>query len=272
MERYEKLFIKYEGDDMELKLPDLAADEVVHVLAVHDESIFHAYDGKRVTWIERVWSITKGRARRECEYTFAVLQKLVLQIMEEMNVVAVRKMAQRCYRYMDAYRYGLSPKLAEYAVNKYTSHRCIPATVEKALEDEVLISILAAEKLAAREAAAAAVVQDAAEVAVAVAHAVSHPLHADMPDGIAPFAAYTVVNGVASTPHTRYSRSNTICEQCNKGESDERPFERCERCNLVYRRTCLEPQPQPYGSYLFLCDAIECRTELEELLGHPIIQ
>ena len=95
--------------------------------------------------------------------------------MEEMNVVAVRKMTQRCYRYIDAYRYGLSPKLAEYAVNKYTSHRCIPATVEKALEDEVLISMLAAEKLAAREAAAAAVVQDAAEVAVAVAHAVAPP-------------------------------------------------------------------------------------------------
>ena len=118
-------------------------------------------------------------------------------------------------------------------------------------------------------------VQDAAEVAVAVAHTRSRAPFAcryGMPGGIAPFAAYTVVNGVASTPHTRYSRSNTICEQCNKGESDERPFERCQRCNLVYHRTCLEPQPQPYGSYLFLCYAIECRTELEELLGHSIIQ
>ena len=240
------------------------------VASAGHESIFFPKFHCELNFIERVWSVAKGRARRECDYTFDALQELVPRIMEEIDVVSVRKMAQRCYRYMDAYRYGLSPKLAEYAVSKYTSHRCIPATVEKALEDEELISMLAAEKLAAREAAAAAVVQDAAELAVAVAHAVAHPLHADVPDGVVPFTAYTVVNGVASTPHTRYSRSNTICEQCNKGESDERPFERCERCNLVYHRTCLEPQPQPFGSYLFLCDDIGCRNELEGLLGRPI--
>ena len=95
-------------------------------------------------------------------------------------------MAQRCYRYMDACRYGLSPKLAEYAVIKYTSHRCIPSTVAQALDDEELISMLAAEKLAASEVAAAVAVQGAAEAAVAVAHAIAHPLHADMPEGKVP--------------------------------------------------------------------------------------
>ena len=114
------------------------------------ESIFFPKFHCELNFIERVWSIAKGRARRECEYTFAALQKLVPQIMEEMAVVAVRKMAQLFYRYMDAYRYGLSPKLAEYAVNKYTSHRCIPATVEKALEDEVLISMLELSRMLPR--------------------------------------------------------------------------------------------------------------------------
>jgi hypothetical protein len=42
--------------------------------------------------------------------------EIVPIIMQEIDVRSVRRMAQRCYRYMDAYRHGMSPKLAEFAV------------------------------------------------------------------------------------------------------------------------------------------------------------
>ena len=45
-----------------------------------------------------------------------------------------------------------SPKLAEFAVKKYTSHRCIPVNVEMELMDDELVRMRAAERAAAETA------------------------------------------------------------------------------------------------------------------------
>ncbi len=219
-----------------------------------------------LNFFERVWAMTKARAREECDYSFAALRKLVPKIMEQVDVKSVRRMAQRCYRYMDAYRHGLSPALAEYAVRKYTSHRMIPAAVDRELN-----AMLERERETMAAAAVAERVQTNAEIEAAVQEAADNPIPADIADGVEPHTEYIIVHNVQSTPHTRFSHSNTQCEQCNEEESEERKFEHCERCNYVYHRTCLEPQPQPYGPYLFLCGYEGCKDELEERLGRPVV-
>jgi hypothetical protein len=231
-----------------------------------------------LNFIERVWSMAKGRVRRECDYSFEALYALVPVIMQEVDIKSVWRMAQRCYRHMDCYRHGLSPLLANYAVKKYTSHRCIPAGVDNAVQDAKLIKMLAAEKAAAALAEKAAVVQaDAeeafadAEEAVADAYAADTPIPADVPEGGgAPCTGYyVVIPGLESTDHTRFSNSNTVCTVCDQEESEARPLERCERCNIVYHRKCLEPLPQPYGICLLLCGYPGCKEELDALLSDP---
>jgi hypothetical protein len=62
---YEKLFIKYSGPEMEPTEPVLPPGKKIHVLVVHDESIFHSNDGKRVVWVEEEGRVIrpKGKGR-----------------------------------------------------------------------------------------------------------------------------------------------------------------------------------------------------------------
>jgi len=110
------------------------------------------------------------------------------------------------------------------------------------LMDDELIRMRAAEQAAAEAAHQLLVAQDVAELRVAVADAAANPIPADVPEGVEPFSMY--IAGAASTTRTQFTHSNTACEQCDEAESDTRKFERCERCNIVYHRTCLQPQIQ----------------------------
>jgi len=47
----------------------------------------------------------------------------------KISVDNIRRYFNHCWRYMDAYRKGLSLERANYAVKKYTSHRRIPAHI-----------------------------------------------------------------------------------------------------------------------------------------------
>lgn len=41
----------FEGEDMNIRIdPDLSSEESLHVLVTHDESLFHANDGRRSGW------------------------------------------------------------------------------------------------------------------------------------------------------------------------------------------------------------------------------
>ncbi|CAB4474979.1 unnamed protein product [Rhizophagus irregularis] len=47
---YEKLMSRYEGENMDRILPDLAEGEKEHILVTHDECIFYSNDGQRGVW------------------------------------------------------------------------------------------------------------------------------------------------------------------------------------------------------------------------------
>ena len=99
-------------------------------------------------------------------------------------------------------------------------------------------------------------------------------VHAEVPEGVTPCSVYTVIAGGVSTDRTRYSISNIKCEQCEKKATIKRPFEHCERCNIVYHRSCLEPQPAPATAAnprVFLCDYPGCKTEWNALMVDPTL-
>lgn len=80
--------------------------------------------------IELFWGWLKSESRKRCTYSFADLQTIVPQLIEESrnNVHMIRRHARRCLRYMDAYRTDVSlvGPLLEYAMKKYSSHRRLP--------------------------------------------------------------------------------------------------------------------------------------------------
>jgi hypothetical protein len=80
-------------------------------------------------YIEMYWSDAKRYARRNCNYTWKSLQKVVPEALDSVSLTRIRKYARRSFRYMDAYRKGLNIKQAEYAVKKYKQHRVIPQSI-----------------------------------------------------------------------------------------------------------------------------------------------
>lgn len=79
-----------------------------------------------LAFIEMVWCEMKRQARELCDYSFNSLKESIPAILDGMDVKKVRRFARYCFRYMDAYRNGLSGKMADYAVKKYKGHRIIP--------------------------------------------------------------------------------------------------------------------------------------------------
>ena len=82
-------------------------------------------------FIENLWGRMKVFLRRNCEYDFAALQQSIPVAVASVPVQVIRRYAQRCDRFMDAYRpmengVQLTPSQVARAVKKYTSHRCIP--------------------------------------------------------------------------------------------------------------------------------------------------
>lgn len=82
-------------------------------------------------FIENLWGRMKVYLRRNCDYDFAALQRSIPLAVESVPVPVIRRYAQRCDRFMDAYRpmangVQLTPAQAARAVKKFKSHRCIP--------------------------------------------------------------------------------------------------------------------------------------------------
>jgi hypothetical protein len=77
-------------------------------------------------FIEMFWSRVKAYAHEKCDYSFSGLQKTVPLALESVDLELIHKYAKRSFRYMDAYRIGLTSKDLERQVKKYKSHRTIP--------------------------------------------------------------------------------------------------------------------------------------------------
>jgi hypothetical protein len=58
------------------------------------------------------------------------------EVLDSVSFLTIRKFARKSWRYMDAYKKGLKGRTAEWAVNKYKSHRHLSENIENILEME----------------------------------------------------------------------------------------------------------------------------------------
>ena len=71
------------------------------------------------------WGAAKKFTRENCEYTLSSLKTNLPLAFDSISVEQIRAYARLSWRWMDAYRHGLSGKAAEYAVKNNKSHRRI---------------------------------------------------------------------------------------------------------------------------------------------------
>ncbi len=76
-------------------------------------------------FIKLYWGALKYFCREHCDYSFAKLLPTITTAMDHVTLASIRRYARKCWRYMDAYRSGLSVEQVEWAVKKQRSHRRI---------------------------------------------------------------------------------------------------------------------------------------------------
>ena len=113
---------------LELQPDFLAQKSLLEEIAESEgqKIIFYPKFHCEFNFIEMFWGRAKAYARENCDYTFAGLQKTVLLALESVDLEVICKFARRSFRYIDAYRLGLTGEDAERQVKKYKSHRRIP--------------------------------------------------------------------------------------------------------------------------------------------------
>ena len=75
------------------------------------------------------WGAAKRYARNNCDYSFRALEKIVPEALNSVSLEQIRRYARRSWRFMDAYRKGLTGIAALYTVKQYRSNRRIPENV-----------------------------------------------------------------------------------------------------------------------------------------------
>lgn len=109
--------------------PDFASQRPLIQEIIEDHGhkvIFFPKFHCELNFIEYFWGAAKKYARKNCDYSFKGLEKTVPEALESISLEQIRKYARRSWRFIDAYRKGLTGPHALYAVKKYKSHRRIP--------------------------------------------------------------------------------------------------------------------------------------------------
>ncbi len=85
-------------------------------------SIFYLKFHCELNYIENFWATLKWCTWDNCDYTFPRLCNAVPRILTDVPVVEIFQYVRHAFRYMDAYRTGLTGKVAKVVVKKYHSH------------------------------------------------------------------------------------------------------------------------------------------------------
>jgi hypothetical protein len=80
------------------------------------------------------WGYAKYRYREIPKATFEEAKNAAVKALDSCDVITIRKFINRSFRFMSAYRKGLTGKAAEWAVKKQPSHRTVSETARINIE------------------------------------------------------------------------------------------------------------------------------------------
>ena len=83
----------------------------------------------KLNFIEMFWGAVKRYTRNNCDYSFKGLEKIIPEALNSISLEKIRCFARRTWRFIDAYRKGLTGIEALYAVKKYRSYWQIPENI-----------------------------------------------------------------------------------------------------------------------------------------------
>lgn len=79
-------------------------------------------------------NVSAAGFRQRCNGTFPTAKILVPECLDACSVLTIRHFFRKSWRYCDAYRKGLTGKLAEHAIKKFASHRKIGPQIMMAVD------------------------------------------------------------------------------------------------------------------------------------------
>lgn len=80
------------------------------------------------------WGWAKYRYREEPKASFAAAKEAARKALDACPVDTIRRFINRSWRFMSAYRTGLTGQAAAWAVKKQRSHRSVPERARIAIE------------------------------------------------------------------------------------------------------------------------------------------
>ncbi|CAG8460955.1 13903_t:CDS:2, partial [Cetraspora pellucida] len=100
--------------------------------------IFYPKFHPEFNYIEMYWGAAKKYTRSHCEYSLSKLKRSIIEAFDSISIERVHSFARLSFRWMDAYRQGLTGKATEYAVKQNKKHRTVNEEIMNWVNDELL--------------------------------------------------------------------------------------------------------------------------------------